>query len=307
MDYKSWNGVLLADNKGAAFAVRLRYVIDGHLVTQDELYDSIDEVGPRASDSIYANVASKMIDLKWSAGEYTIYGKVTAKQDMEIIIEAYRPYPEAGKYYVEGNNILGSSPEVLRDAGVSQITGGYAMIWSRSSFAKDFDGDSTFFCASISKKPDELYKVVDNKLVSVSNIEKTEPVETIALGYSVLRNDCIYLECIISSKELVLPFLSFAEIESKINESRERHESLRFDGQGGIAKVARPMNDMLYWLTTYHPYYKYNWITLGRPWQSDGRWNVWGWDECFAAIVSALESPELAENCIRIAYQDERV
>ena len=306
LDYKSWNGILLADNNGAAFAIRVRYVVNGELISQNEIYDSINEVGSRASDSVYANVGNDMMDLKWSAQANTVFGKITAKQDMEVIIEAYRPYPEAGKYYTEGNSIIGCSPEVLRDPGISQVTGGYAITWNRSSFVKEFAGNKSFFGAKIMRQPDNLYEVSDDKLLPVKKVDETEPLEALAFGYNVEKDDCIYLVCSILPEEGLKPDYGADEIQMYITNGQKSHMKAYVDGDGDIGKVIRPMNNMLYWITTYNPYLKYCWITLGRPWMEYGKWNVWGWDECLAAIIAALESQELAENCIKIAYQDER-
>ena len=299
---------------------------------RNSFYTHLDKTGPHATDSSYAELTALPITISWAkASCNSIVGKVTvAKENTIVVVEAYGPFdfPDdfvAGRglitapmknpatFHVESPTIItGVSPHVEVEPGDLTPTGGWADLKGRSRQILASEKGLMNFKLISSREP-EYARGCDFADAVEIDIEDFQHGLTKAgnksayMKFCLSLSDTLYIKAIIDEQPVTETTINENDIDSIISESQQNYASSRVSGTGPLADAIEPFINEEFWMQTYNPYTKRIFIPAGRTWMADLPFNVWGWDECFNALIAAVESPEIARATLLDVYKDKRL
>jgi hypothetical protein len=341
LDYRSWNGAVLQGPSGALFGLRVGFIEDGKLITGPAFYDKVARVGDYAPGGNYACLTTERIKLEWRKDGAELYGMVSAKSAVQIVVELYAAHDYSGNVIPAGDYIPfrnqatfhllgkrkggGSSPIPEIAAGDTFVTGGHARVTGRrlepgkDSKKMDYFGIE-FACEPLNSYSGDPAGIADCFTLIRDGIAKTGPADKMNAGFWVDQQKITYFyfmaepgkHIAFKAATAAFPFSAAdqiidRDISAAIQEARVRFNHTKIDGAGALAGWTRPMLNEISWMKMLHPFENKIVIPAGRPWMLDGRYNCWGWDENFNAMIAAVEDPDTAENCLLWALGCERI
>ncbi len=326
LDYSSWNGAMLTGPRGSLWGVRVGYVEAGRLVTGMAFTEAVTVIGPYADDASYAQITAGPLKITWAAGgDGSIAGQAQALRDgLVVVLEAYPahdywllglPLPsDGGPPYVPFVNpchfrvarpglIIGLSPGIEVDPGVSRITGGHSIPRGRWERLRPADEGQDAFWLGSAQTParTQLSPTCDG-------FDKPDGRSGLMVFGPLARGETICFQAAAGTAPLTPPpAIDAARIAATIAAAAKGNRR-GLSGDGPLGEGAGPMLDAMFWIRTWHPFERKVFLPPGRsPWMYDGRYNVWGWDENFNAIVAALVDAGLARDNLLLAAGDERI
>lgn len=341
LDYRNWNGAVLQGPSGALFGVRIGYVESGKLITGSAFYEKVARVGDYDPEGKYACVTTDHLKLEWRIEGPELYGMVSAKSAIPIVVElypahdysgavipagAYIPFRNPATFDVLGRRLgIGSSPIADITAGDTFVTGGHARVTGRKLEPGKDPNKIDHFGIEMASEPLNSYsgdsaKIPDHFAVTREGLAKTGPADKEDGGFWVDQNKITYFYFMAEPDKPVAfkavtsstPFstanpLINRDIPALIQEGRAAFDRRKMDGNGALAGWTRPMLNELSWMKMLHPFENKIVIPAGRPWMMDGRYNCWGWDENFNAMIAVVEDQRTAENNLGWALGCERI
>jgi hypothetical protein len=341
LDYRSWNGAILRGPAGAIFGVRAGFIRNNRLITGSEFYEQVERAGDYDRNGNYAAISCADLKLEWRIIGADLYGMVTSKTAAPIVLECYPSQDYSGAVippnaYIPFRNpatfqllnsrqIQGVSPLQKISAGQTLVTGGHARVTGRKlevdieSPLRDYFGLQIAATAanSYSGEPENN---PDSFSCPRDGLSKTGPADKDEGGFWVTQNQITYFLfkpqpgqriCFKASTDSkpIFPNEQFltADIASIIGEGERLFDQQKVCGSGSLAGWTRPMLNEISWMKMFHPFEQKIVIPAGRAWMMDGRYNCWGWDENFNAMIICLEDPSVAENTLGWALGCERI
>lgn len=339
LDYDSWNGAMLRGEHGTLWGVRVGFVADGQLVTGPAFANEVERAGAYAADGGYADLRAKAFDLGWARLENgRLAGRVTARRAVTVIVEAYPallfnrepkpgspavvPYrPQGVRFSADPRSGLlrGEAPGVVTHPGSTRVTGGNAVFTDRMMETRKGAEEDRFalrvsaqtVCAYAGKIADDpsAMKVPDAARQTLAITERGElgPAADARIAYQAVTlraGEELYL---IAGTTDSVAGADWADVRRGFArvEAAYRREGLH--GSGSLGRGAEAMIGELFWMTTWNPYEQCRFLPAGRSWMDDGRFNLWGWDENFNAMIAATVNRPVAERNVLLASGDERV
>ena len=327
LDYSSWNGAILRGPGGGIFGVRIGFVKDGRLITGNEFYDQVERSGDYDPKGEYASLTTADLKLEWRTEGNDLYGMVTSKTKTPIVIGCYPALDYTGaaipaKSFVPFRNPAtfnllnkqqaeGVCPPLRITAGHTQVTGGNAVFTGRKL---ELDTDSKvqdYFGIQIATPAADAYsgdpaENPDHFVYPRDGIAKTGKI-TYFLIVSEPNQPITFKAAASSNPVFPDPKFIDRDIQAFIHEGQTLFDSKEIVGSGSLAGWTRPMLNEISWMRMYNPFEKKIVIPAGRPWEMDGRYNCWGWDESFNAMIAAVEDQTVAENNLKWDLGDERI
>lgn len=300
LDASSWNGALLVGKKGSLWGVRVGYYDDeDHLITGPLFYENVDRSGPYATDGSFAKITAGPLEISWARlDNLTIVGKVCAKTNMKINIEAYAPYYYPNTFLIENSNtIKGTSPYIATTAGEQIVTGGHILTSNRFRIVEEEANGMEYFQLTVSCPSQE------SRLV-----QSDTGTRSAQLDYNLRPGDSITFTA--SMYDPIVPnhrLLSHDDIVTMIDQSESYYHKIKLTGEG-LARGAEAMINEMYWMNTYHIYDKNSFFPAGRTWMQPSAFNIWGWDETLSGLIVAYGGDEEAvHNQFMLSIGDERL
>lgn len=324
LDHDHWNGALLATAGGAVFGVRIGFVRDGRLVSGEGFYRAVTRVGPRAPDGSYAQLAAGPLELRWSAvTSAEIIGQARAMEGpLTIVVEAYSPYDYPGAFCVVGpDHLAGWSPCVQVEPGSMLITGGHAIVEGRSRSVSNAPQREFFHVrtsapaastgAGAAFDPASLKSELADAAVLPGGISPAPDAPTAWLVYRLEAGQSLFIRAAAGGEGTAAAPVDAAAALAQLDRQQAAYAARRVRGEGPAGEAIVEANNELFWIATYQPYYRSLWVPPGRPWMHSAYrnghpFNVWGWDEVFAAHQAAIESPRIAHSALAMCFQEMR-
>jgi len=325
LDYSSWNGAMLTGPRSSLWGIRVGYVEAGRLVTGMAFNEAVTVIGPYADDASYARIAAGPLKITWAVGgDGSIVGQAQALRDgLVVVLEAYpahdywllgRPLPsDGGPPYVPFVNpchfhvarpglIIGLSPGIEVAPGVSQITGGHSIPRGRWERLRPADeGQDSFWLASAQTPARTQLSP------TCEGFDKPDGRSGLMVLGPLARGETVFFQAAAGAEPLAPPLaVDAARIAATIAVAANRSQR-DLAGEGPLGEGAGPMLDAMLWIRTWHPFERKVFLPPGRSWMGDGRYNIWGWDENFNAIVAAVVDADLARSNLLLAAGDERI
>jgi hypothetical protein len=304
IDPLSWNGAVFIGYGEAIFGIRVGLIVDGEYLTGSDVYDAVNEVGPRAPDGSYARITygknGKNLILTWSVVDKgVIVGSVSPLRDnTELVLESYFPWEYPGEYSIDEIGIHGKAEGVLTEDEA----------WSPGITKK------TYFRLVPSLKP-EKYSSFASISEMLSDIEKGSGKEgnrAAYLRYMLDSGEVLVFKGAIASKPLPLRAdVEKNEIMRVIEKAGEEYEKSRFKGTGGVGKVARAIMNEEGWMFSYQPNhntkarYPRTFVPAGRVWVW-GDWTTFCWDPMFQSAILSMENEIGAYNTVISTFASQR-
>ena len=325
LDYSSWNGAMLTGPRGSLWGVRVGYVEQGRLVTGEAFNAAVTHIGPYADDATYAQITAGPVEITWAAGDK---GGIVAMaralgDDLVLVLEAYpahdywllnRPQPtDGGPPYVpfvnpcqfrvaRGDLIVGLSPGIEVDPGVSQITGGHSIPRGRWERLRPADEGLDAFWLASAELPARTELSPTHE-----GFDKPDGRSGLMVFAPLAKGQAIHFQAATGAHKLKPPSsVDASAIAATIAAAAQRNQR-GLAGEGPLGEGAGPMLDAMLWIRTWHPFERKVFLPPGRTWMGDGRYNVWGWDENFNALVGDLVDADLARQSLLLAAGDDRV
>ena len=324
LDYSSWNGAMLTGPRGSLWGVRVGYIDQGRLVTGTSFTKAVTVIGPYADDASYAQITAGPLEITWAAGpEGSIVGSARALRDgLVIVLEAYpahdfwlvdEPVSQGDPPYVPFLNpahflvaapgvITGLSTGIEVAAGTSQVTGGRSVTrgrWERLCPA-DEGQDAFWLVSAQAPARTELSRDCEgfDELQGRSGVMVFDPLA---------KGQTICFQAASGADPLTPPpAVDAATITATIAAAPARNQR-DLAGEGPLGEAAGPMFDAMLWIRTWHPFQRRVFLPPGRTWMGNGRYNHWGWDENFNALVAAVVDVDLARTNLLLAAGDDRI
>lgn len=326
LDHASWNGAMIVGPRGSLWGLRIGYLNEnGNYVSDFNFYEQVLRAGPYAPDGSYAQVSTATLSLTWASnGKDEMLGKAEVlREGLTVIVEAYpaHDYPIRNQkadpsfpFYFKNparfevaaaETIVGTSPAIFTAAGDTMVNGGLAKFSNREERILGPEAGWDHFRLQAHPKPaaggmglvalDAAGAKIDTARIAFLKYEKLK------------RGDVIYVRAQAAANSVKAFPVTPKAVERRIQAARQTYEKGRLWGTGLFGKGAEPMCNEALWVRTYNPFEKTTWLTLGRYWQADGRYNVWGWDEnCGAMIAAQFDAANASKNLV-LAAGDERL
>lgn len=309
-DYSAWNGAILVGKYGGIFGVRVDYYCGNEFYTDrndveklltnseikkvNRIFDAEVIADNYSANASYAKFQSGEIMLEWCRKEeQTLFCRVTAKKDLKAHVEMYNPYNYPSVYSGQNGEIIGKSVHVETFEGGKVITGGYAIYPGRSKIECE-ESQGFEYCRLSPSGSKQQIKQDGRNAFYEAFLKKGEK---------------LYFSVTVGEKNILKEkaFLS-DEVDAQLLMAEKEYHQKALTGTGELGIVAEPAMNEFLWMNTYFPYEKTLYLSPGRAWMGDGKFNIWGWDESFNGIIASyLGDQNIIENQFLNTLGDERI
>jgi hypothetical protein len=298
LDPGAWNGLVFlahAFQQPASFALRIGSRSSNFLDGPD-IFKAVAEVGPHAPDGSYCRMAwrqpplNSLITLEWSRiDESTVVGRLTAPEDVQMVIESYFPFPpnrivkqglfsiDASKRAIEGERYFD---------GVFDASARWLVMIDRPTFAT-----GTF------AHLDEIAQVMNATGRLVPRLpplgaESTATAAGLEFSMDALRSAHFVATLGWNGDALDRQARSLLEpgrIDGILKSKAVAYIGHRPSLGGLFEGAAEALSNSLFWNTVYIAPYDLAFPAATRAWAADDGWVVFVWDNFFAAMMASQE------------------
>ncbi|MFA6135003.1 MAG: hypothetical protein WC869_13390 [Phycisphaerae bacterium] len=325
LDYAEWTGAMLAGPGNTLWGVRVSYQEGAKFLDRWEIYE-IAKAGPYAADGSFAQMEAGPLTVTWARlRDNEMVGEVSVRQDGTAVrVEAYpahhfegsgleiSPDDPAFAAYVgpcrfrlgSDGAIVGRSPHVVTVAGLTNITGGNAIITGRRQEILDESQGVDHFRLEILPSPGVTPLDCPSSEASEPGTESLRAGRDFRLG----KGDRLTLRARVSASPIAPAGATDQKATlSVVEQAAKQHQSTRLWGEGPLGKAIEATYQELLWMSTWHPFEKKVFLPPGRAWMRGGGYNLWGWDENFNAVLAAVVNGNLAAANVWMALGCERL
>lgn len=307
-DADAWNGVVFeskAHGQRVPFAIRIGSKTDTFL-DGNRVFDAVSLVGPHAPDGSYALLGwrhrprAANITLEWSRiDETTVVGRLKAPQDVQLVLEAYSPTPDAfsGTYGVvpDDSQIIG---EQFMDGAFGEAAHFVVAV------------DRPVVGAGLFSDANQLRKVMDaGQLPSPpkekkgaggvqSAVDSHQSHGAAGLQFVASAASSAHFVAKIGSSPIELSqharqLLTAGQIDSILDRKAESYARGRPHVVGLFAGSPEAIGNSMFWNTLYVPSLGLEFPSISRNWAHGfGGWVVGEWDCFFGSLLTGVEDPK---------------
>ena len=298
VDPGAWNGVVFlarAFDQPASFGLRVGSR-SGSFLDGAGIFKAVGEVGPHAPDASYCRLSwrhhprQSVITLEWSrVDESTVVGRLTAPQDVQLVLEAYFPF----------------SPNRVVKQGLFSITGSNQAITGERYFDGVFGVsarwlvmvDQPILGTGTFSSVDEIGQVMNATGRLVPRLAALGAESTAAaagLEFTTAATLTAHFVATLGWEDGALVrhaggLLESGRIDGILREKSRTYGERRPTVRGLFEGAAEAISNSVFWNSTYVPPYRLVFPTATRSWASEDGWVVFVWDNFFASMMASQE------------------
>jgi len=290
-DFSAINGAMLIGKRGTLWGIRISYYNGKKWLSGEDFVRNMGIGCANTADGSFAHFSSGPLSVKWIRHcDQSIIAQISAHKRLRVRAIFYPCFDWPGELSIEGNYVMGRSPQVGIIGGTINMGELCASFHDRYQVIIDDEDKKEFFMARSYNTPSDWANGAFNESIMEFVINKNQP------------NVHIYAS-VGSESVLTAEAPNLDKIKRQIEAAELRYGTGKTRGSGVLGGSTERMFNSIFWSRIYYPYLMTEIFSPKRS-SLDTHFNLMGAEENCAAILGCLIPNNNALDQLLYTYED---